>query len=242
VCWNNIDALITVGNSFVMKALRQRVPNLDMMTRVVMIPNGIDLEKFNYIERKRGKNIACVGYLNMRKNPMLLLQCMQKLHYIDRDYRLFFAGNFQDRMLEQYIRHMLDQLGLKDVVLFDGWQDDVSTWLEDKHYIVSASISESQGMGLLEGMARGLKPVIHHFPGAHEVFPSEFLFNISEEFCGQILSESYDPRRYREFVAARYLLKNQLDSINKIFTHFENTPFYRHEAATVGESRYAGVR
>jgi glycosyltransferase involved in cell wall biosynthesis len=242
VCWNNIDAMITVGNSFVMKALCQRVPDINTMTRVVTIPNGIDLEKFNLIERKRGKNIACTGYLNMRKNPMFLLQCMQKLHYIDHEYRLFFAGNFQDAMLEQYAMHMVDQLGLKDVVSFDGWQDDVSKWLEDKHYIVSASVGESQGMGLLEGMARGLKPVIHNFPGANEIFSSEFLFNISEEFCGQILSDSYDPRQYREFVAVRYPLKNQLDSINRIFTHFENMPFHKHESVAVGDTRYACVR
>jgi hypothetical protein len=242
VCWSNIDALITVGNSFVMKALCQRVPNLDTMTRVVTIPNGIDLEEFNFVERKRGKNLACVGYLNMRKNPMFLLQCMQKLHYIDRDYRLFVAGNFQDAMLEQYMRHMVDQLGLKDVVVFDGWQGDISKWLEDKHYIVSASIGESQGMGLLEGMARGLKPVIHHFPGANEIFSSEFLFNISEEFCEQILSGSYDPQRYREFTAARYPLKHQLDSINRIFTHFENTPFHKRESVAVDDMRYACAR
>jgi ADP-heptose:LPS heptosyltransferase/tetratricopeptide (TPR) repeat protein/SAM-dependent methyltransferase len=227
VSWDNIDMLITVGNSFVTKALRQQVPNLDSRTRVVTIPNSVNLEKFNLIERKRGKNIACVGYLNMRKNPMFLLQCMQKLHYIDTGYKLFFAGNFQDAMLEQYVRHMADQLGLKDVVVFEGWQDDISKWLEDKHYIVSTSIGESQGMGLLEGMARGLKPVIHHFPGAEEIFPSEFLFNISEDFCGQILSDSYEPPRYREFVAARYPLKNEMDSIDKIFTYFENTPLRR---------------
>jgi glycosyltransferase involved in cell wall biosynthesis len=240
--WNAIDTLILVGNSFVGKALRTQVPNLDTMTRVITIPNGVDLEKFEFIERTRGKNIACVGYLNMRKNPMFLLQCIQKLHYIDSEYRLFFAGNFQDPMLEQYIRHMVDEMKLSDVVIFDGWQADISTWLADKHYIVSASIGESQGMGLLEGMARGLKPVIHHFPGANEIFHSEFLFTIAEEFCRQILSDFYDPQRYREFVAARYPLKDQLNSVNKIFTHFETMPFHKHESIAADDARYACVR
>ena len=242
VCWNNIDVLITVGNSFVMKELHRRVPNIDSMTRVITIPNGINLEKCNFVERQRGKNIACVNYLNIRKNPMFLLQCMQKLHYIDREYRLFFAGNFQDSVLEQYIMHMIEQLGLKDVVIFDGWQEDVSKWLEDKHYIVSASISESQGLGLLEGMACGLKPVIHCFPGAEEIFPSEFLFTISEEFCRQILSDSYDSQRYREFVVARYPLKKQLDSINQIFNHFENQPFQKNESVSIDNATYACIR
>jgi glycosyltransferase involved in cell wall biosynthesis len=146
---------------------------------------------------------------------------MQKLHYIDPEYRLFFGGIFQNRTLEQYLKHMVDALELRDVVFFDGWQEDVRSWLEDKHYIVSTSIIESQGIGLLEAMACGLKPVIHNFPGANEIFPSEYLFNISEEFCNQILSENYQSPRYRRFVEERYSLKNHLADINNIFTQFE---------------------
>lgn len=221
VRWENIDDLILVGNSYVKEALLKRVPSLEARTRVVTIPNGVNLPKFKFVDRPRGKNLACVGYLHGGKNPMFLLQCIQKLHYIDRQYRLFFAGVFQERRLEQYIRYMVRALDLSDVVFFDGWQEDVGAWLQDKHYIVSASIGESQGMGLLEGMACGLKPVIHNFPGAEQIFPSEYLFNIAEEFCGQVCSERYEPWQYRKFVEERYSLQNQLSAINKLFLRFE---------------------
>jgi glycosyltransferase involved in cell wall biosynthesis len=221
VKWENIDVLILVGNSFVKDTLLSRVPDIEHRTRLVTIPNGVNLDRFRFVDRQRGKNIACAGYLNMRKNPMLLLQCMQKLHYIDPEYKLFFAGVFQDPMLEQYVRHMIQILNLTDVVFFDGWQKDVNSWLADKHYVVSGSIGESQGMGLLEAMACGLKPVIHNFPGASQIFPSEFLFNISEEFCAQILSDNYEPQRYRKFVEDNYSLKNQLKNISLIFNQFE---------------------
>jgi glycosyltransferase involved in cell wall biosynthesis len=146
---------------------------------------------------------------------------MQKLHYIDPEYKLFFAGNFQDSMLEQYIKHAVQTLNLTDVVFFEGWQEDVNSWLRDKHYIVSCSIGESQGMGLLEAMACGLKPVIHNFPGADQIFPCEFLFNIAEEFCELICSASYEPQRYRSFVEGSYSLRSQLAAINNIFTRLE---------------------
>jgi tetratricopeptide (TPR) repeat protein len=219
--WENIDTLITVGNSFVKDALLRQVPALEARTRVVTIPNGVNLQKFKLVEKPRGKNLACIGYLNMRKNPMFLLQCIQKLHFIDPQYKLFFAGVFQDAALEQYVRYMVKALDLVGVVFFDGWQDDVNTWLQDKHYIVSTSMGESQGMGVLEGMACGLKPVIHNFPGADQIFPSEFLFNISEEFCRQICSDWYEPRAYRGFVEERYLLERQLSAINQVFLRFE---------------------
>ena len=147
---------------------------------------------------------------------------MQKLHYIDPQYKLFFAGVFQDAALEQYIRYMVKALELTNVVFFDGWQDDVNAWLQDKHYIVSTSIGESQGMGILEGMACGLKPVVHNFPGADQIFPSEYIFNISEEFCEQVCDESYMPERYRRFVEERYSLERQLSAINKLFLRFES--------------------
>ena len=221
VQWENIDTLITVGNSFVKDALLAQVPDIENRTQLVTIPNGVNLDKFKFIDRQRGKNLACVGYLNMRKNPMFLLQCMQKLHYIDPEYKLFFAGNFQDLMLEQYVRHMVEALELTDVVFFDGWEEDMNSWLQDKHYVVSCSIGESQGMGMLEAMACGLKPVIHDFPGADQIFSSEFLFKIAEEFCEQILCDTYEPRKYREFVEGNYPLKKQLLKINDIFTKLE---------------------
>lgn len=219
--WSNIDYLMTVGNSFVKDALMRAVPDIKNHTKIITIPNGVNLEKYHYIDRRRGKNIAFLSNIRMVKNPSLILQCMQKLHYIDPEYRLFFAGHFQDLSLEQYMRHMVKALGLQNVVVFDGWQADINRWLADKHYIVSTSTIESQGMGILEAMACGLKPVIHNFPGAEQIFSSEYLFNISEEFCQQIISESYEPKRYRNFVEEKYPLKKQLSNINNLFNQIE---------------------
>jgi tetratricopeptide (TPR) repeat protein len=221
VNWSNIDILITVGNDVTRETLINKVPDIESRTSMVSIPNGVNLDKFRFVDRQRGKNIAFLANLRMVKNPALVLQCMQKLHYIDPEYRLFFGGGFGDEVIEQYVRHMVKALELGSVVFFDGWQDDVNVWLADKHYIVSTSMIESQGMAILEGMALGLKPVIHNFPGAPRIYPPQFLFNISEQFCEQIFSDTYQPRIYRKFVEERYSLKSQLSRINDIFTRFE---------------------
>jgi hypothetical protein len=76
-------------------------------------------------------------------------------------------------------------------------------------------------MGILEGMACGLKPVIHNFPGADQIFPGECLFNISEAFCQQVCCEQYEPRKYREFVEQRYPQRKQLSEINRLLLRFE---------------------
>lgn len=222
VNWANIDVLVAVGNSFVGDVLIQKVPGLESQTSIVTVPIGVNLEKFPFTNRRRGKNIAFLANLNVLKNPSFVLQCMQKLHYIDPDYRLFFGGEFADAALEYYLKHMVDALDLRGVVSFDGGAEDVRFWLEDKHYIVSTSIIEGQSRGVLEGMACGLKPVVHNFPGADQVFPPEFLFNISEEFCEQIVSDEYEPQRYSRFVEENYPLENQLIKINDILRQLKS--------------------
>jgi glycosyltransferase involved in cell wall biosynthesis len=107
------------------------------------------------------------------------------------------------------------------VVFFDGRQEDIRCWLEDKHYIASTSLFERENTRLLEAMACGLKPVVHNSPAANQTFVSEFLFNISEEFCEQICSAQYEPQRYRRFVEENYPLRNQLDKINGVLIELE---------------------
>ncbi len=222
VNWQNIDVLLTVGNEVTIQALKDKVPSIESQTSLEVIPNGVDLSRFEFRERPRGKNIAFLANLRMVKNPAFAIQCMQKLHYIDPEYRLFFAGDFQDDVLEQYLMHMVDTLGLRDVVFFDGVQSDVNSWLQDKHFIILTSVCEGQPVGVLEAMACGLKPVIHNFLGAECIFPREFLFNIAEEFCEQIISDQYEPHRYRKFVEEKYSLTRQLCSVGKLFARLEN--------------------
>ena len=219
--WENVDVLITVGNKCVNEVLKRQVPDISERVRMVTIANGVDLDEFKYVNRKRGKNIAFVGNLRMVKNPMFILQCMYALKKLDGGYKLFFAGRSQDVTVEQYLEHMVAELGLQDVVFFNGWQGDVQAWLADKHYIVSSSVIESQGMGILEGMACGLKPVVHNFPGAKGTFGEEFLFNTTEDFCRQILSADYRPERYRGFVEYHYSLDKQSVLIAEVLAGLE---------------------
>jgi tetratricopeptide (TPR) repeat protein len=242
VNWTNVDVLVMVGNSFVMKALLNTTGQISPSTSIVTIPNGVDLDAMEFVSRPRGKNIAFVGNLRLVKNLPFLLQCMQKLHCIDPEYRLFVAGIFQDSALEQYMHHMIKRLGLTDVVIFDGWQADVNSWLADKHYIVSSSIIESQGMGIMQGMAAGLKPVIHNFPGASEIYPDEFLFSTFEQFCEQILSGRYEPARYRRFVEQNYSQKRQLSKIDELLIELETQiDSQQHVEMDTAQDKFASV-
>lgn len=221
--WSNVDHLITVGNECVNEMLKKQVPGIENLTHMIDVPNGIDISKYEIENKPKGKNLAFVGKLRMVKNPMLLLQCMYKLHSIDPEYKLYIAGyaSEEEAFVEQYFKHMIRELGLEGSVFVDGWQGDMNGWFADKDYIVCTSVIESQGMGVLEGMAHGLKPVVHNFPGAAKTFSKECLFNTCDEFCIHVLSENHRPIDYREFVEYKYSLKLQLMRVNGLLTSVE---------------------
>jgi hypothetical protein len=204
--WDMVDTLVTVGNSSVLEQLRSAVASIDKRTNVVTIPNGVDLQRYPFTPREKGKNLAFIANMRMVKNMPFLLQCLHRLCREDPEYRLFIAGRRDDVQLQQYLAHAVEKLGLTDNIVVDGYVKHMPVWLRDKHFVVCTSLIESQGMGIMEAMACGLKPVVHNFPGAGEIYEPEMLFLTSEEFCTRIQEDPYQPEEYRRFIERRYSL------------------------------------
>ena len=119
-------------------------------------------------------------------------------------------------MTRLYWQYMVHAMNLDDHVHLDGWQSDISAWLEDKHYLLSTSIHESFGYAIAESMARGLKPVVHNFPFAGEIWAEEMLFNTVDEAVAMITSSEYDSALYRAFIEGHYSLEKQMAKIRSI--------------------------
>jgi glycosyltransferase involved in cell wall biosynthesis len=221
VDWAKVDALITIGNPFVVEQLQREVYRLSANTELVSIPNGVDLTRFAFRERSRGKNIAFIGRLVFAKNPILLLMCMHTLLQRDPDYRLFVAGEYRehnsdDRSLRHYIDTLIDELRLGDAIRFEGYIDDIPAWLSDKHYVVSTSMVEGLPVNLLEAMACGLRPLIHCWPGSRDIFAHELIFRTPDEFCQMVLEADYQPQRYRAIVESQFSEGRQLEQITAL--------------------------
>jgi len=239
VLWENVSVLAQIGSCAVEEALRLEVPDLRRRTRLTVIPNGVNLRRYPLRRRDRGKRLACLGCLTMEANPGFLVQCMQKLHYLDPEYRLFFSGTFESSLLEQYVRHMVRTLDLADVISFESHPGDLNAWLSDKEFIVAGGIGENQVENLLAAMACGLKPVVHNFPGVDKLLPPQYLFNIAEQFCEQILCGDYRPQEYRRLVAERYPLEQQERIVAGILGQLEAESEWPAAAATGQEKKTA---
>ncbi len=219
--WPNVDLLVTSGGSEARDFLARRLPGLARSGRIAQLPCSMAADKLPFTHRRRGKSLACAGDLSLRRNPMFLLQCFRKLHEADPQFRLFFAGYFQDDMLEAYLRHLLEELHIAGAVFFDGWQEDMPKWLADKHYVVSAGIGAEDAPRAAEAMAMGLKPVLHRFCGAADFYPESALFSTDEEFCRRILDEPYDPPAYRAFIEENFAVGKFLGRTNELLAQLE---------------------
>ncbi|MDI6617557.1 MAG: FkbM family methyltransferase [Clostridiales bacterium] len=214
VNWNYVDKII-----FVSDGIRNYVTekfNLDR-DKTLVIPNGIDIDKYTFNKRKPGFNIAYVGYINYKKGPMLLLHTFKAVYDKDRRYKLYIAGKFQDERYILYFKQMAKEFGIENNVFYQGWQDDINAWLDDKDYILCTSVLESQNISVMQGMCKGIKPVIHNFVGAKKIYEERYIWNTIDEAVEMIVSNRYDSNEYRRFIIDNYSLVKQLTNIRKLF-------------------------
>lgn len=217
--WEKIDDLVFVADH-IKDIVIQQVPGLpNRVNNIHIVPNGVNLDKFVFRDRTKGENLAYLGHINYKKGPMLLLHAFRELVQVDKKYRLFIGGNFQDARYELYFNQMIKELGLELNIQMDGWIEDVGTWLEDKHYMVCSSVLEGHPVGVMEAMACGLKPVIHNFVGARNIYPEKYLWNTISEFSQKIVEGDYSSIEYKNYIKRYYSLDRQLYSIENIISN-----------------------
>lgn len=213
VNWDNVDELICVGQhikEFIISKFKIKAEIISV------IPNGIDVNKYTYKECSPGFNVAYVGYINYKKGPMLLLHTFKALYEKDNRYRFFIAGTFQDERDILYFNQMIKEMNLENNIRYDGWQDDLDNWLEDKNYILCTSVLESQNVSVMQAMAKGIKPVIHNFVGAKSVYNQDYLWNTMDEAVQMISSKTYNSHEYRNFVEEKYSFSKQVLKIKEV--------------------------
>ena len=116
----------------------------------------------------------------------------------------------------QKCREKIKEMNLENNIHFDGWVENIAAWLEDKQYIVSTSVLEGHPVGIMEAMARGLKPIIHNYVGARGTYPEKYLWNTIPEFVSMVRDDDYKSFEYRQFIETHHTLNNQLKGIQQI--------------------------
>jgi glycosyltransferase involved in cell wall biosynthesis/Tfp pilus assembly protein PilF len=216
VDWSKVDRLILVSRN-VSRVLDQlhSIP-----TDKVIVPNGVDLKKFAIPENKvYGKKICSLGYINYKKNPGLLLHCFKAIHDWDPTFEFHIAGQHQDHRIRIYMNHALERLKLP--VRFDNWVHDVPAYLQDKDFIISTSLFESFHYSIAEGMASGVLPLIHAWPGSEDIYPADYLYDTPSD-CVDLVKRLMRTdrnelaRENRSYIADNFSLERTIEGLIRV--------------------------
>jgi glycosyltransferase involved in cell wall biosynthesis len=216
VDWRKADKLILV-NQNVAQVLDQ-LHNIHVDREI--IHNGVDLKRFTAPENKAcGKKICSLGYINYKKNPALLLYCFKAIHNWDPEFKFYIAGQHQDPRIKIYMDHMLGRLDIP--VYLENWIDDVPAYLRDKDFVISTSLFESFHYSIAEGMASGVLPLVHAWPGSENIYPPEYLFDTPEDCVRLLMRMSGSDRkklaeRNRGYIESNYSLERTIQGFNRV--------------------------
>ena len=213
VKWQNIDGTIFVADHIREIANQMWGEQLSIVPQKTIF-NCVQLERYPFYQNGPGKNICYIGYLNHKKGIGLLLQCIKEAVTLDRTFQFHIAGDFQETRFEVYMKHLLKEMKLTDNVVFHGWVANVPDFLKDMNYVISTSPWEGCPNNIIEAMACGIKPLIHNWQGAKELFPDDLVFNSVGEFISILKKNNYDSGRYREWVATYFNASIQLPKID----------------------------
>jgi glycosyltransferase involved in cell wall biosynthesis len=196
--WSKVDEIICV-NDFIADGMKHRIGR-----QPKVIYNGVNLTKWKFKMREHGTKIAMVGFINPRKNIPLAIQILKEL---SENYELHIAGRvmtYGHLEIVDYIK----QLG-EDLKIFGyGQIDNINEWLEDKNYILCTSISEGCPNNVLEAMAKGIKPIVHNWPGAKQQF-GKYIFNTIDEAL-EMIDSGYNSQEYRNLIETKFGIDNFL--------------------------------
>ncbi len=164
-----------------------------------VIPNWLEVEDWPFKNDSKNSQIAMVCRIHPAKNLPLALQIIKNL---PEEFQLHVVGDIQDESLLWYCEHFVKDNKMDDRVFFYKKipLEQVKLFLADKTYILSTSYREGCPMNVLEAMATGLKPVIHNWMGAKDIFKTKWVFDTVEEAIQLFKENSEEPKEYRQFV------------------------------------------
>ena len=129
-----------------------------------LIYNAIDVKRFGYNAEVRERYrkelgvsnkfvIGHVGRFNEQKNHTFLIRTFKEITERDSETVLLLIGTGE---LENQIKNMVNDLKIKDKVLFLGQRSDVNNLLQAMDCFAFPSLYEGLGMVLIEAQASGL--------------------------------------------------------------------------------------
>lgn len=213
--WDVVDDVIFIAPHIREVANEHELPGRRENMRVHTIPHSVNLDDWTYKERGHGFEIAVVSERWISKGTSEILQIALRLKEIDSRYKITWLGQRSDYQWEhayrdEFVEHHDLNIEFVNIV------DSVDEFLEDKNYLLHASHKEGFSAATAEAMAKGIKPVLHRFYGADDLWPG-MTWDSIDQAVEMITKGTYNSAAYRQYlIDHRYNLPLMMEDIDKI--------------------------
>jgi glycosyltransferase involved in cell wall biosynthesis len=215
--WDLIDDIIFIAPHIRALVDRENLPMLTEKTEFHTIPCGVNLDRYRFAERKPGFDIAIISEKWNSKGTHLLLQVILKLQRIDSRYKFHWLGqrsdsNWEYAYFDDFVEHHNLNIEFTNI-LNDG--STVDDFLEGKNFLLHGSVKEAFSYATAEAMAKGIKPIVHRFYGADDLW--DFTWDTIDEAVNLITEDKYDSKSYRQYLIDKgFTLDAMMKEFNKI--------------------------
>ncbi len=233
--WTVVDYLVFVA-PHIREIVKRHIPDIEKRVCTKVIYNGLDIDKIEPNKVLNMYDIAYVCNISHKKEPALALQIMAELvsksdliyecggspdHRMGTKpgtaFKLHVAGQFQEERYEIYLKYMAKEMGIEDNIIWYGFVQDMNAFWQGKGAILSTSIHEGHPLNIMEGAARGLRPVVHNFYGSRDLYPDSWLFNTVNEATERITANYPYPESRREYLIGKgWTLENQTKQLKAL--------------------------
>lgn len=198
--WSKIETLIFC-NEWIKANVEEFFQGNGLRTELIY--NAVDTSRWTFKKRSHGNKIGMVCFVHPKKNIPLAIQIMSIL---PPEYELHIAGGIQDTCVADYLANYAYHKGIKMYFYNHIPREYLDEWWEDKSYCLSTSVSEGNPNNVLEAMAKGIKPVVHAWPGAESQF--EKVFYTAADAAADILHGEYNSDSYFGQIKHNHSLTN----------------------------------
>lgn len=221
-----------------------RMQKLFPAHKISVIPNGIDVERFDHAARNFDRQqyrhhlqirapflVGTVGELSRIKGQEDFVRAATILTRQRSDIDFVIAGEDASPTHEtrKRIKHLIAKLNLHDRVHLVGHVEDVAPLLSSLDVFVSASHTESFGLAIAEAMASGAAVVATATDGAREIIedgvtgrlvPLGDVATLAASI-NALLENGYERQRMAErastMVRARFSIERMVDATEQVY-------------------------
>jgi len=218
--WAKIDDAIVVSEDMAAR-LKGQAPALEQTTRLHVVHNGVDVERFvpsttTPNDTMAAFRIGWCGWLSLHKNAVMALEILHLLRREDARWHMHLCSKGGEAVAMDSFNYLKRRLGLDDAVFVDGnvAPADMPAWHARNAVLLSTSVYESFGYAIAEAASCGCDVVMLDQAGAEEFWPEEMRFGTAQEAAAMIRAAR--PGRWRELVVRRFSLNGQVDRLRSI--------------------------